>query len=542
MDENFLRNCYVIRNSEQKQQQQQQQQQQQHNHRYVRFDDHRSFTEQQPQQQQQLAASPPIDKYHFVYLGLFCCGIGFLLPYSIYITCVDYFHTQFPQTAIIFHLNFIYIIVAFSTVVFSNIIANVLSVKRRVIFGYCLTLVILMFITIFCVGLEVFPQQWSYCIFLLSVGIIAIGCTLQQSSFYGLTSMLPFRYTQAVMTGESFAGLLASCARISTNLFMSNDSHLSTILFFSLGLLFVQFCFISYLVIQRSKFIEYYVYQCENAKKNEDIEFQIRCHTASINSKQAIVDDNEENLESNPSNIQDLHFGILTVDTFDDQQQPIISSYDRYSLNLRLRIKREWYYRVDCIRIIWPYMISIACTYLVTLSLFPGVESEMINCQWREWLPIILMALFNTFDVFGKIFALFTHRILSPMQLFVGSLLRLIYIPLMLLCILPKHAPLLSNLFWQFFFSSTLGLTNGYFGSVPMIRAPVTIIEERKELTGNLMMFSYSIGLTVGSLLSYLLDAIIGQSTGVDWCQPVSSLNQTIWAIFHNSNNNSSIS
>ncbi|CAF4357723.1 unnamed protein product, partial [Adineta steineri] len=128
-----------------------------------------------------------------------------------------------------------------------------------------------MFITIFCVGLKMFPQNLSYTIFLLSVAILAIGCTLQQSSFYGLTSMLPFRYTQAVMTGESFAGLLASCARISTNLFMPNDSHLSTILFFSLGLLFVQFCFIFYLMIQRSTFIEYYVRQCENAKRNEDI-------------------------------------------------------------------------------------------------------------------------------------------------------------------------------------------------------------------------------------------------------------------------------
>ena len=27
--------------------------------------------------------------------------------------------------------------------------------------------------------------------------------SVQQSSFYGLTSMLPYRYTQAVMTGES---------------------------------------------------------------------------------------------------------------------------------------------------------------------------------------------------------------------------------------------------------------------------------------------------------------------------------------------------
>ncbi|CAF0785659.1 unnamed protein product [Rotaria sp. Silwood1] len=526
MDENFLRNCYVSRNSEQ------QQQQQQHNHRYIRFDDHRSFTEQQPQQQSTL--TPPIDKYHFIYFALFCCGIGFLLPYSIYITCVDYFHAQFPQTAIIFHLNFIYIIVAFSTVLFSNIIANILSVKRRVIFGYCLTLIILMFITIFCVGLEIFPQKWSYSIFLLSVAIIAVGCTLQQSSFYGLTSMLPSRYTQAVMTGESFAGLLASCARISTNLFMSNDSHLSTILFFSLGLLFVQLCFIFYLMIQRSIFIEYYIHQCENARKNEEIEFQIRCHAASVHSKQTIIDDNEENLESNTSTIQDPHFGILTVDTFDDQQQPIISSADQYSLKLWFRIKREWYRRLDCIRAIWPYMLSIACTYLVTLSLFPGVESEMINCQWREWLPIILMALFNTFDVFGKMFALIAHDLLSPIQLFICSLLRLIYIPLMILCILPKYTAYLSSLFWQFFFSSTLGLTNGYFGSVPMIRAPISIIEERKELTGNLMMFSYSVGLTVGSLISYLLDAIIGQSTGVDWCQTLPSLNQTTWAIINN--------
>jgi solute carrier family 29 (equilibrative nucleoside transporter) protein 4 len=108
---------------------------------------------------------------------------------------------------------------------------------------------------------------------------------------------------------------------------------------------------------------------------------------------------------------------------------------------------------------------------------------------------------------------------------------------LMILCILPKRSPFLGNMFWPFFLSSTLGLTNGYFGSVPMIRAPMTIIEERKELTGNLMMFSYSIGLTVGSLLSYLLDAIIGQSTGIDWCQPLSAFNQTTWTIINNSSN-----
>lgn len=188
----------------------------------------------------------------------------------------------------------------------------------------------------------------------------------------------------------------------------------------------------------------------------------------------------------------------------------------------------EWDRRVDCIRVIWPYMISIACTYAVTLALFPGVESEMINCQWRDWLPIILMALFNMFDVCGKIIALATQHLLSPLQLVICSLLRLIYIPMMLLCILPKNKAFFTNSLWQFVLSSTLGLTNGYFGSVPMIRAPMIIIEERKEITGNLMMFSYSIGLTLGSLVSYILDAIIGQSPGIDWCQSVLFFNQTL--------------
>ena len=187
-------------------------------------------------------------------------------------------------------------------------------------------------------------------------------------------------------------------------------------------------------------------------------------------------------------------------------------------------------------------MISIACTYFVTLSLFPGVESEMINCQWREWLPITLMALFNMFDVFGKIAALAGQQILSPIQLVVGSLSRLIYIPLMLLCILPKEKPLLSSISWQFILSSTLGLTNGYFGSVPMIRAPMIIIEERKEMTGNLMMFSYSIGLTIGSLLSYLLEAIIGRSTGIDWCQRLVQINETIYLSISNNTIDSSTS
>lgn len=54
-------------------------------------------------------------------------------------------------------------------------------------------------------------------------------------------------------------------------------------------------------------------------------------------------------------------------------------------------------------RVIWPYMLSIAVTYSITLCLFPGLESEIRNPTLGEWLPILIMATFNMSDFVGKV-------------------------------------------------------------------------------------------------------------------------------------------
>lgn len=78
----------------------------------------------------------------------------------------------------------------------------------------------LMFVVLCEVWWEAFGPS-SYSINLAAVAVVAVGCTgikslaihnssvknkfipVQQSSFYGYTSMLPAKYTQAVMVGES---------------------------------------------------------------------------------------------------------------------------------------------------------------------------------------------------------------------------------------------------------------------------------------------------------------------------------------------------
>jgi len=48
-------------------------------------------------------------------------------------------------------------------------------------------------------------------------------------------------------------------------------------------------------------------------------------------------------------------------------------------------------------------MASICIVYFVTLSLFPGIESEIVSCRLGSWMPVVLIAVFNLFDFIGKV-------------------------------------------------------------------------------------------------------------------------------------------
>lgn len=63
-------------------------------------------------------------------------------------------------------------------------------------------------------------------------------------------------------------------------------------------------------------------------------------------------------------------------------------------------IKSRW----DVVKTIYPYMSSIAIAYFVTLSLYPGIESEIISCNLHSWMPVLLMFTFNAADVAGKVY------------------------------------------------------------------------------------------------------------------------------------------
>ncbi|XP_010150261.1 PREDICTED: equilibrative nucleoside transporter 4-like, partial [Eurypyga helias] len=144
----------------------------------------------------------PQDRYHGIYFAMLLAGVGFLLPYNSFITDVDYLHHKYPGTSIVFDMSLTYILVALVAVILNNALVELLSLHTRIAVGYLFALGPLLFVSICDVWLELFTRRQAYAINLVAVGVVAFGCTVQQSSFYGYTGLLPKRYTQGVMTGE----------------------------------------------------------------------------------------------------------------------------------------------------------------------------------------------------------------------------------------------------------------------------------------------------------------------------------------------------
>lgn len=160
-------------------------------------------------------------------------------------------------------------------------------------------------------------------------------------------------------------------------------------------------------------------------------------------------------------------------------------------------------------QVIYPYMVCIALAYCVTLSLYPGIEVEVTSCALRTWMPVLLMFCFNTSDVIGKILAASPYP-WSRRQLILLSGLRIVLVPMFLLCCAPRHRPIISGETAPFLFTIALGISNGLAGSLPMMLAPAKVPGTLKEVTGNIMTLSYNIGLTAGSLIGYVFESMLG--------------------------------
>ncbi|PAA70874.1 hypothetical protein BOX15_Mlig030959g1, partial [Macrostomum lignano] len=452
------------------------------------------------------------DRYHLVYLSMVLAGVGFLLPYNSFVNAVDFYQQRFDSHLIVFDISMTYITVMLGSVLLTNALVNRVHLRWRITFGYMIAIVVLFLTTFFDIILNIFPPEWSYRLTLISAGVVSLGCTIQQSSFYGYASLLPRRYTQAVMLGESCAGFIVSLNRIVTKSAVASAAP-STALFFILSSCLLLLCLLTFTLAVKSQFVRQFIRPT-------------RQQQSEIPQRPRVAEDRERmlpGLENPAYQPEMMDLGYLDVgeavlsppppnradaDLLDNGDSTVAAASATRTPR-HLGVEAGLQTRLNIAHKVWLYMAAIALCYLVSLSLFPGIESEIPSCRLRDWMPVLLMAVFNGSDLVGKLLAAFPIAWRGG-PLLACSIFRVCLVPLFMSCASPRQRPHISSESWACFVTALLGATNGYFGSLPMINAPKTVQSSHREIAGNLMTLSYSVGLTAGSGLSYWLDDLLG--------------------------------
>jgi len=425
------------------------------------------------------------DKYKIVYVIIFFTGIGVLLPWNFFITARQYFMFKLSDEVNGTHssnvtndLQFLFenylSIASMLPVVLVNFVNLVLrrhiTPMRRFMVGICIMFLVFIFtLVLTTIDTGKFVNMF-FTITMISVVILNLCSGIVQGSSLGIVSMMPGRYIKGFMEGQAASGLIASVANI-ISIAVIGSPDVSASMYFSMALVFLAITGIGFCQLGKIKFSRNYV------------------------KMSSLLDHEVEN----------------------DIQQPLTSDSIPVSFSRGRQSFFQKYYQL--IKIIYWNGLSVMMGFLVTLSLFPAVISQIEttsdNPNWQKYFtPVACFLLFNIADYFGRFLCGFVKFPSQnyPKCLFALSMMRWILVPLIFMCNIPrrKYFPLLLNHdAYPILLTLIFGLSNGYTLTLGLIYAPTLVKDNEKEAVGNLMNVFMCLGLAVGVGLSFLFNFII---------------------------------
>jgi solute carrier family 29 (equilibrative nucleoside transporter), member 1/2/3 len=157
-----------------------------------------------------------------------------------------------------------------------------------------------------------------------------------------------------------------------------------------------------------------------------------------------------------------------------------------------------------------PFLATAVFVCFAVTMIFPVFTANITSVNTITpaiFIPLAFLC-WNIGDLIGRLVTLsplikLTHW---PFALFCIAMARLVFIPLYFLCNVGGHGAVVqSDFFYLFVVQGLFGLTNGYLGSECMMGSGEWVKEEEREAAGGFMGLCLVGGLTVGSLLSFLL-------------------------------------
>ena len=216
----------------------------------------------------------------------------------------------------------------------------------------------------------------------------------------------------------------------------------------------------------------------------------------------------------------------MTPKTSPSATPPEYPSSDLYEVELPV-FEEEVLSACDLIMLIRRHAFSVTLVFMVTLSVFPAITSEVRPLSNKDplnpcpsagrlfgdlWIPCSFL-LFNVGDTVGRFFAM--YRIIPSEKIYFLSISRIVFVPLFLMCnVVPSisasdlPSPILAHDFWPVILMFLMSSTNGFLASQDMMYGPMQVEDELQSRAGTMMVFFLQLGLILGSVISFGVRAI----------------------------------
>eukprot|EP00761_Pharyngomonas_kirbyi_P008511 gb/GECH01008522.1/.p1 GENE.gb/GECH01008522.1/~~gb/GECH01008522.1/.p1 ORF type:complete len:464 (+),score=43.06 gb/GECH01008522.1/:1-1392(+) len=447
----------------------------------------------------------PVDKYNVSTIIFAILGTGVLIPWNAMIAATDFFILIYPGIHFEFIMSIIYMGGNFSCLFPVLRWGSRFKVSPRIITGFSLYLFLLLVIPILAC-FNITSSFFALVITLISAAFAGMVNSTLESTVYGLAAMFGKRQLQAVQTGTGISGILSTLIRMITKLAFPplpggekarkvgiavTDPNLiaSAVLFFILGATLMIVCIVCFLILQNTSLYRYLL-SSENVHVPEPIE----------KDKEEERETKEENVEMT---IQDDEY-VMNSDAKDSENYNDDNDHmvETSPSSEDWRRKRTVNYS-SVLRKKWISMLSVYLVFLITLSLFPGLISEIEQTTFsipNGWFPIILILLFNVCDFSTKITA---NRIsISPKILLILTISRVVFFPLLLFCV---HPYLFHHIMIPISIVILFGLSNGFCVTHATLLIPSGLSPPEQEISGMMFVTLLISGLTSGALIGFLI-------------------------------------
>jgi solute carrier family 29 (equilibrative nucleoside transporter), member 1/2/3 len=389
-----------------------------------------------------------------VYLTFALVGASYLWPWNCFLSATPYFFSRLGDYRLLKNNapSSIMFINTFASFFFAGYLASKqknADYRYRVLLGELIIAFAFLVLALLCV-IPFGPIL--YFISLMSmVFVSSLGAALTQTGSFSLVSKRGSKYTQAIMVGQAVSGVLpAFLAMLSGG--RARDGSPSTILS---GLYFLSATTVSGVTLVL------FLMWLEKVKKEDNLK---------VSPNSGDQESSNDGLSSGPEITNEVPFRLLF-------EKLLIPS------------------------------VSVALTFTVTL-IYPIFANTVTSKQGLAPDVFIPLAIFiwNLGDLSGRVICGLQKLVVVRRDTMISyAVLRLLYIPLFLLC----HSGAISNDVIYLLLQYSFGVTNGHLASSAMM-SPVHYVQESQlEAAGGFMTVALTAGLTAGSVLSFAVVAMV---------------------------------